>query len=99
MVDRSDVQRLRRMRPGRATCDGIPHELFRAGGFPAASLYGQQAATVSSTSVQSGMPLAWRGGRVAVAPRKKHAPLAADNILVFWLLQRHLQLIQEPCED
>ena len=45
------------------------------------------------------MPLAWRGGRVAVAPRKEHAPLAADNFLVFWLLQRHLQLIQEPCED
>ena len=61
----------RHMRPGRATSDGIPHELLRAGGLWAASLYGQLAATASATPVQAGIPLAWRGGRMAAAPRKE----------------------------
>ena len=70
----------RHMRPGRATCDGFPHERLRAGGFPAASLYGQLAATAFASPVQAGIHLAWRGGRMAAAPRKTHVPVAADNI-------------------
>ena len=70
----------RHMRPGRAASDGIPHELRRAGGLPATALYGQLAATTSGSPVQAGIPLAWRGGRPAAAPRKKHAPLSAANV-------------------
>lgn len=61
---------------GKAVGPGqVPVELFKAAGFPAAVLLAQ----VGQAALCDGIPMAWRGGRMAAVPRKSGKPFTYEN--------------------